>query len=69
MPSATRLPAGTDRLVFRDWNTDDLPEFHAICADRRVMKFVREGEPWTETQSRAFIDRAIQSSQVDGFCQ
>ena len=69
MSNEPNTPNETERLVFREWIPDDLPVFHSICSDPGVMKFVGDGETWTESQSHTFIDQAICASRTDGFCQ
>lgn len=63
------IPLATERLMFRDWTAADLAAFHAICADRSVMQFVGDGEPWSTERAEQFIRHACEMSQTLGFCQ
>ena len=59
----------SDRLMFRDWSDTDLPAFHRICSDPRVMEFVGDGQPWSLKTTEEFISRATSSLKELGFCQ
>ncbi|MEX1231635.1 MAG: GNAT family N-acetyltransferase [Planctomycetaceae bacterium] len=63
------IPPETERLAFREFITDDLEAFHAICADPPVMRFVREGVPWTREQTLDCIDTAKRLSRELGYCR
>jgi RimJ/RimL family protein N-acetyltransferase len=63
------IPPPTERLTFREWSPGDLDEFHAVCADARVMQFVGDGRPWTRTTTEQFIQRAMAISESAGFCR
>jgi len=59
----------TERLIFRDWEPNDLEAFHKICSDSRVMRFVGDAQPWPIDRTRQFIARAIAMSAEHSFCQ
>ena len=63
------IPHETERLLFRDWYASDLAAFHSLCADRSVMRFVGDGEPWSLGRTEQFIARASEMSQTLGFCR
>ena len=66
-PMAVMLKS--ERLIFREWCDEDLPAFHRICSDARVMEFVGHGQPWSLETTEHFISRATGSLQEFGFCQ
>ena len=52
----------TARLVLRDWRTDDLAPFHAICSDPQVMATL--GPLMSLAETAALIDRVkVQQSE------
>lgn len=63
------IPPCTSRIRFREWRTDDLEEFHSICADPEVMQFVGDGQAWPRLASQQFIDRAVAQFAECGYCQ
>lgn len=62
----------TDRLLVRHFNTDDLDDFAALCADPQVMRFVGDGTPlprsgiehWIAVCRRKYADRGYGTSAV-----
>jgi [ribosomal protein S5]-alanine N-acetyltransferase len=58
------LPIKTERLLLRDFAVDDWPSVHRYASDPDVVRYVEWG-PNTETDSRNFVDYAIQLSQTD----
>ncbi len=63
------VPPDTDRLAFREWNDDDLDQFHAICSDPQVMQFVADGQAWTKDRTGQFIQFAAEMLREYGYCQ
>lgn len=63
------IPLETERLIFRDWMDADLEPFQALCADRSVMQFVGDGEPWPRERTEQFIVSAREMSLTLGFCR
>ena len=64
-----RVPPESERLSFREFIADDFEAFHAICTDPQVMRFVREGVPWTPEQTRDCIHTANRLSRERGYCR
>ncbi|MDA0832158.1 MAG: GNAT family N-acetyltransferase [Planctomycetota bacterium] len=63
------VPPETARLSFREFVDDDFEAFHAICSDPLVMRFVREGVPWTSEQTQDCIDTARRLVRELGYCR
>ena len=63
------VPPDTDRLAFREWNDDDLDQFHAICSDPQVMQFVGDGQAWARDRTGHFIQSATEMLRENGYCQ
>ncbi len=59
----------SERLIFREWFDADVPAFHRICSDPRVMEFVGDGRTWGIERTERFICHATESLRESGFCQ
>lgn len=57
----------TERLHLREWRESDLPEFAAICADPKVMRYIGDGRPRTTEQTAQSIARMQQGIDERGF--
>lgn len=58
----------TERLILRTWNSEDFAALRRLTADPEVMRYIGAGAPWSEAQTRAFIDRQIANAREHGFC-
>ncbi len=56
----------SERLGFRNWNTDDVEILSALNADAKVMEFFPAVQ--TREQTAAFIERMQQEFAEKGFC-
>lgn len=62
--NVAQLPIRTERLLLRDFHANDWSSVHSYAADPEVVRFVEWG-PSTESDSKAFVDQAIQVAQKD----
>jgi RimJ/RimL family protein N-acetyltransferase len=58
----------TERLVLREWATEDREPFRAIASDPRVMRFISDGQPWSDDQVDAFLTRQREIARGRGTC-
>lgn len=56
----------TERLIIRPWNDRDKEPFARLNSDPEVMRYFPS--VLTREQSDAFVERARQKTQSDGFC-
>jgi len=56
----------SDRIGFRDWTIDDLPDFSAMSADEEVMRYLVK--TLTPEESEEFIRRQKQQFEDRGYC-
>lgn len=47
--------ARTERLILRDWCSDDVDAYAAIVADPDVMRFIGDGLPRDRSHAEAFV--------------
>ena len=58
----------TQRVKLSRWEPADAVAFRPIAQDPRVMRFVNNGEPWSDAKVRNFISRQMQHIARNGFC-
>jgi len=58
----------TERVRLEPWRAEDWRAFHLISTDREVMRYIANGEPWSKTRTREFVDRQIRQFEERGFC-
>ncbi|HXW55094.1 MAG TPA: GNAT family N-acetyltransferase [Candidatus Cybelea sp.] len=61
-------PLETERLRLLPWGTDDWRELQPIAQDREVMRYISNGQPWTDERIRELVDRQIAGFAQRGFC-
>lgn len=47
----------TARLNVRPWRPDDRPALERMATDRDMMRYVTNGEPWTQERLDLFLER------------
>jgi ribosomal-protein-alanine N-acetyltransferase len=47
----------TARLNIRPWYPEDRPALERMARDREMMRFVTNGEPWSEERIDSFLER------------
>jgi ribosomal-protein-alanine N-acetyltransferase len=57
----------SERLILRAWERTDFEPFRAIASDPEVMRYVGNGEPWSDPQIEQFIARQTRGIEVDGY--
>ena len=68
--AAAAVQLTTERLLLRGWDlAADLPSFAAMCRDPDVMRYIHDGQPWTQATCRRWIEENIASLAEHGFCQ
>jgi [ribosomal protein S5]-alanine N-acetyltransferase len=58
----------TQRLRLGRWEPADAVAFRPIAQDPRVMRYVNNGEPWSDAKVREFIARQMRHIAHNGFC-
>jgi RimJ/RimL family protein N-acetyltransferase len=58
----------TQRLRLSRWQTADAVAFRPIAQDPKVMRYVNNGEPWSDAKVREFISRQMKHAACNGFC-
>jgi RimJ/RimL family protein N-acetyltransferase len=59
----------TDRLLLTSWQPQDWVEFHPIASDPEVMRYITGGVPWSEEETRGFVERQVMHHQRFSFCR
>ena len=62
-------PLETPRLKFDTWSASDWIAFLPIAQDPEVMRYINGGTPWSEEQTRDFVDRQVNMYKQRGFCR
>ena len=57
----------TQRLWLRQWRADDVDPFRPITTDPQMMRYIRNGQLWTDDEIRFFIDREQKRQAAHGF--
>ena len=55
----------SEHLLLRNFDVDDWRGVHEWCSDPEVMRYMLAGDPWTEEQSRAYVDHAMTAAEAD----
>jgi RimJ/RimL family protein N-acetyltransferase len=58
----------TQRMRLSRWQPADAVAFRPIAQDPLVMRFVNNGEPWSDAKVREFIARQMKHAKSNGFC-
>jgi ribosomal-protein-alanine N-acetyltransferase len=58
----------TPRLRLGRWRTCDAVAFRPIAQDPQVMRYINNGEPWSDAKVREFIARQMLHAARNGFC-
>ncbi len=61
------IHARTERLILRDWTTDDTDSYAALSADPEVMRHIGDGQPRDHAYAEDFIKRMIQHQETRGW--
>jgi RimJ/RimL family protein N-acetyltransferase len=57
----------TNRAFLREWVPDDWKRFAILATDPRVMRYIGDGQPWSDERIRKFIDGGIVAAQTRGW--
>jgi RimJ/RimL family protein N-acetyltransferase/ubiquinone/menaquinone biosynthesis C-methylase UbiE len=57
----------TDRALVRHWIPDDLPAFQQLATDVRVLRYIGDGQPWSDERVRRFVDGGIKAQTSRGW--
>jgi [ribosomal protein S5]-alanine N-acetyltransferase len=63
-----QLHLETERLRLLCWRADDWRQLQPIAQDREVMRYISNGQPWTDEQIRGLVNRQIEGFAQRGFC-
>jgi ribosomal-protein-alanine N-acetyltransferase len=58
----------TPRMRLSRWQPSDAVAFRPIAQDPLVMRYVNNGEPWSDAKVREFIARQMWHIKNNGFC-
>ena len=58
----------TERLQLEPWREDDWLQLKPIAQDPEVVRYISNGEPWSEERIREFVARQISNFEARGFC-
>ena len=58
----------TPRLFLEIWALEDFEAFAAVARDPKVMRFIAEGEPWTDSRIGWFMGKQSALQETLGFC-
>ena len=58
----------TQRVKLCRWEPADAVAFRPIAQDPEVMRYVNNGEPWSDTKVREFIARQMRHIAHNNFC-
>ena len=59
----------TERLILDAWKSSDWLDFRPLALDPEVMRYITGGTPWSEEQTRGFVDRQVKLYAERGFCR
>lgn len=57
------------RLLLQPWAEIDSMEFRPIAQDPRVMRYINDGQPWTDSVIQEFVERQIEAYSVRAYCR
>ena len=58
----------TSRLILTTWEPDDWKFAHALASDAEVVRYIGDGQPWSEDGAREFVTNQIAYFVAWGFC-
>lgn len=58
----------TPRLFLKCWALDDFDAFAVLARDPRVVRYISEGEPWSDERIERFVMRQQANQRALGFC-
>jgi len=58
----------TERTLIRPWEESDREPFARIATDPRVMRYISDGQPWSDDQIDEFLARQERHLAEHGFC-
>jgi len=58
----------TPRLRLNRWRNADFVAFRPIAQNPQVMRYIHNGEPWSDVRIREFISRQMKHAAQNGFC-
>jgi [ribosomal protein S5]-alanine N-acetyltransferase len=58
----------TTRLRLLPWHREDWLQLKPIAQDPEVMRYISEGQPWTDERTQELVERQIASYGQHGFC-
>jgi ribosomal-protein-alanine N-acetyltransferase len=57
----------TDRVIVRQWVPDDWKRLRPLATDPRVLKYIGNGEPWSDERIRGFVNGGIAMAKTRGW--
>jgi ribosomal-protein-alanine N-acetyltransferase len=57
----------TPRLLVRKWVPDDWKRFRALFTDPRVMQYIGDGQPWSDSRIRHWVEESIEAEKTRGW--
>ncbi|HKS66049.1 MAG TPA: GNAT family N-acetyltransferase [Candidatus Acidoferrales bacterium] len=64
----TTFKLETEHLLLLPWRAEDWLQLRPIAQDPEVMRYISNGEPWTDERIRELVDRQISGFEQRGFC-
>ncbi len=58
----------TQRVKLSRWQPCDAVAFRPIAQDPLVMRYIHNGDPWSDARVREFISRQMRHAAQNGFC-
>lgn len=58
----------TERLLLLPWQRDGWVQLKPIAQDAEVVRYISNGQPWTEERIRRLVDRQVACYTQRGFC-
>lgn len=58
----------TRRLLLWPWQPDDWLQLKPIAQDPEVMRYISNGQPWSDERVRELVARQIAGLEMHGFC-
>jgi RimJ/RimL family protein N-acetyltransferase len=58
----------TERLLLLPWRRDDWQQLKPIAQDSEVVRYISNGQPWTEERIRRLVDLQVACYAQRGFC-
>ncbi len=62
-----KIHARTERLILRDWTSDDLDDYAAIVADPEVIAHIGDGEPRARSYAVDFLATVTEQQATRGW--